>query len=83
VSDIIKNKQLSIKINVDGCENVWVELTLNQNKSVIVGAVYRHPNQNIKPFEDTFVNAMKKIQCYPKLYSASDCHINYDKNIWY
>ena len=45
VSDVIKCKQLSIKINTDRCEDVWVELTLYQNKSLTVGSVYRHPSK--------------------------------------
>ena len=51
---------MSIKINTDGCEDIWVGLTLNQNKSLIVGSAYIHPNYNIKPFEDPFVNITKK-----------------------
>ena len=28
------------KLKCDGCENVWVELKLNDNKELIVGSVY-------------------------------------------
>ena len=59
VSDVIKSKQMSIKINTDGCEDVWMKSTLNQNKSLILGLAYRHPSKNIKPFENAFVNIIK------------------------
>ena len=68
-SDVIKSKQMSIFIYTDGCEDVWEEVTLNQNKSLIVGLVYRHLNYSIKSFKDAFVNIIKKIQCQPKSYS--------------
>jgi len=41
VSNNIKCTQLSqIKLKFDGCENVWVELQLNYNETLIVGTVY-------------------------------------------
>ena len=52
---------MSIKINTDGSEDVWVELTLYQNKSLIVGSVCRYSDYNIKPIEDAFVKVIKKI----------------------
>ena len=60
---------MSIKINTDGCENIWVELTLYQNKSLIVGSDSRHPNYNIKSFENAFVNVIKKFS-FNQNYSA-------------
>ena len=80
MSDVIKCKQLSIKINTDGCEDVWVELTLYQNKSLIVGSVYRHPNYNIKPFEDAFVNVIKKFSVNQNYIAMGDFNINYDNS---
>ena len=69
-----------IKINTDGCEDVWVELTLYQNKSLIVSSVYRHPNYNIKPFEDAFVNVIKKFSVNQNYIAMGDFDINYDNS---
>ena len=80
VSDVIECKQLSIIINTDGCEDVWVELTLYQNKSLIVGSVYRHLNYNIKPFEDAFVNVIKKFSLNQNYIALEDFNINYDNS---
>ena len=62
VSDDMNCQQLDIvKINVDGCEEVWVKLNFNRNESLIVNTVYKHPSLKIKSFEDTFVNVIKSI----------------------
>ena len=76
VSDVIKCKQLSIKINTDGCENVWVELILYQNKPLIVASVYRHSYYNIKPF----VNVIKKFSVNQNYIAMGDFNINYDNS---
>ena len=45
VTDNIKCQPLSqMKIKVNGCKDVWVELTLKNNDTLIVGFVYRLPN---------------------------------------
>ena len=49
-----------IKIKLDGCEDAWTELQLDNQESLIVGAVYWHPNDNkngFKMFEEAFVKA--------------------------
>ena len=60
VFDEVKTKQMSIKIVTDGCEDVWVKLTSNQQKSVIVRSVYTHPSYSIKPFKNALLNIIKK-----------------------
>ena len=63
MTDNIKCQPLSqTKIKVNGCEDVWVELTLENNDTLIVGSVYRHPNSTIsdlRTFEDAFVSIIK------------------------
>ena len=56
IREELQCQQLSaIKIKADGCEDVWVELKINNNESLIVGSVYRHPSTNIKGFEDACI----------------------------
>ena len=45
VSNDIKCRQLSqIKVKTDQCEDIWVELILGNKETLVVGSVYRHPN---------------------------------------
>ena len=41
---------------VSGCENIWIDVKLNNNKSLVIGTVYtgRHPNQNPSFFIEKF-----------------------------
>ena len=50
---------LAIKVKANGCEDVCVELRINNNESLVVGSVYRHPITNIKGFRDAFVHVIK------------------------
>ena len=77
MSDEIKSKQMSNKINTEGCDGVLMELTLNQNKSLIVDLVHRHPNYNIKPFKDAFVNMIKKFSANQNYVAIGYYDINY------
>ena len=71
VSDNIKRQPLSkTKIKITDCEDVWVELTPKNNDTLIVGSVYRHPNNtanDIKTFEDAFISIIKIVQNLPKV----------------
>ena len=57
-----------------------MELTLYQNKSLIVGSVYRHPSYNTKPFDDAFVNAIKKFSVNQNHIAMGDFNFNYDNS---
>ena len=80
VSDVIKCKQMSIKINTDECEDVSLQPSLYQNKSLILGLVCRHSDYNIKPIEDAFVKVIKKMNVYQNYNTMRDFHINYDNS---
>jgi len=40
----------SYKLTINGCENLWTEIKLQNNKKIIFGMIYRHPTTNIKDF---------------------------------
>ena len=35
----------------DSCEDIWIDLELPGNKTIIIGNIYRHPNHNFNQFE--------------------------------
>ena len=83
VSNDIKCRQLSqIKVKADECEDVWVELNLDNNETLIVGSVYRHPNntnKKIKLFEDAFEHILKTFKSNQRYLVLSDYNIHFDK----
>ena len=83
VTENIKCQPLSqTKIKVNGCEDVWVELTLENNDTLIVGSFYKHPNSTIsdlRTFEDAFVSIIKSFKTNQKYLVLGDLNIHYDK----
>ena len=80
IREALQCQQLSaIKIKVDGCEDVWVELKINNNESLVVGSVYRHPSTNIKGFEDAFVHVIKTFKTNQNYVVLGDFNINYNE----
>ena len=41
----------NLKLNIENCENIWIELQLN-NRKFTIGVVYRHPTPNYDIFSD-------------------------------
>ena len=79
-SDCLNCHQLSqIKIKCDGCEDVWVNVKLNNSETLVVGSVYRHPNNVIKNFEDAFISVIKSFKSNQNYIVLGDFNINYDK----
>jgi hypothetical protein len=49
-----------IKLLVDGCENLWVEIHTPKNeKNIIIGIIYRHPHSNISAFKDALSDKLE------------------------
>ena len=40
---LVFNKIDSLRLSVEGCEDIWAEIELPYQKSLIVGSIYRHP----------------------------------------
>ena len=80
VSDDVDFQQLNnVKINADGCEDIWIKLNFKRNESLIAGEVWRHLSPNIKFFEDAIVNVIKSIDL--NSIALGDFNINYDKGV--
>ena len=41
-------------LEVSGCENIWIDVKLNNNNNLVIGTVYRHPKQNPSFFIEKF-----------------------------
>jgi len=41
-------------MNLSGCEDVWIEVTLSDNSTLIVRTVYRHPQPKYDEFSHAF-----------------------------
>ena len=75
-----KSQQLGqTKIRTEDCEDVWAEIKLERNESLLVGSVYRHPNNNIKYFVDACVNIIKSFNPRKKIIVLGDFNINYGR----
>ena len=62
----IKNNLKYSNINIfnlelQNCEDIWIELTLATNKKLIVGSIYRHPSYNIKDFQTKFAKTIEHL----------------------
>lgn len=66
-----------IELNIQNCEDMWVEIDLNGNKKCIIGVVYRHPKQNISEFHDSFEKLLDKLNKTKSIYYiAGDFNID-------
>ena len=62
---------------VDDCfEAIWVEIKVDKAKNIICGCIYRHPNSDIKTFENYIDKYLTKIAKENK-----NCYLTGDFNI--
>ena len=75
------NKTIKFNLNVNAFEDIWIEITLPNNKKVIIGTIYRHPNHNINLFLNKLEKTMDKFnrnEC--TYYICVDINIDLKKN---
>ena len=71
------NIRRDLKLNLDHCEDVWVEIQSNKRKSIIVSAIYRHPKQNFLKFQESFMKTIDGLNKNKMLYYLfGDWNIN-------
>ena len=57
------HKQINhFNLNLNACEDLWIEITLTNKQTLIVGTIYRHPNYNIKSFLNSMESTVDKLQ---------------------
>ena len=59
VVDNLKVKELNnLNLSIADVEDVWLEISDNTNKSLVVGRIYRHPHNDLGKFECAFVKTI-------------------------
>ena len=74
---IIFNLITKPNLNTEGCEDIWIDVKMDNNKKVVVGAIYRHPKSNFIDFQTFFVNTIELLNALPATYYI-DGDINID-----
>ena len=61
--------QLSFKINYEGCEDVWREITLQNNHKLIkIDSIFRHPHYNILNFKVSLAYIIQSLKVMMTLF---------------
>ena len=79
VADRLNCQQnFEIKLIANACEDVWVEIGLVKNESLLVGTIYRHPSADFKSFKDHFIHILKSLKSSQRYVILGDFNIHYD-----
>ena len=70
----------TIKLKSNSCEDFWVEIGQDKNEPLIVDCIYRYPSNDLKCFEESYVNIFKSFKSSQKHVILGDFNIHYDKN---
>lgn len=71
----------NFNLNVQGCEDIWLELSTSANKKITVSCIYRHPSYNLQPFQERFSNILETLNNKNTTYViGGDFNINYFSN---
>ena len=62
----------NLRLNLLGCEDVWIEVNLNDKTNLVVGTVYRHPQPNYLKFSQAFYNNLQCLEARNFSYSRQD-----------
>ena len=76
-SNINYSTTKSFEIDNDGYENIWIKIQNDAKLSLIIGAVYRHPNSNVNEFTKSLDVSLSKInQQHAKCVVLGDFNID-------
>ena len=71
-------------LETNDCENLWVDIQLKSEKTLILGIVYRHPKSNLVEFQEKTDRSVYHLHKLKKtFYICGDFNIDlmqYDKN---
>ena len=63
IKSLYIHKQINhFNLKLNACEGLWIEITLTNKQTLIVGTIYRHPNYNIKSFLNNMESTVDKLQ---------------------
>ena len=64
-------------LNVDNCEDIWIEIKLPSKKRMTIGTIYRHPGHNFYEYQNSIVNLINSLNNNNKIYVfGGDLNIN-------
>ena len=69
----------NLRLNLLGCEDVWIEVNLNDKTNLVVGTVYRHPQLNYLKFSQAFYNNLLKLKGNKKFVVLGDFNVDYGR----
>ena len=64
-------------LNIEGCEDIRIDVKMDNNKKVVVGTIYRHPKSNFIDFQTSFVNTIELLNALSATYYIAG-DINFD-----
>ena len=68
-----------LRMNLTGCEDVWVQATLGDKSTLVIGSVYRHPHPNFLEFSKTFNKNFLKLKAKKRFVLLGDLNIDYGR----
>ena len=80
-SNIDYNIINNLQFNLDNCEDLWVEIELNNNNKITLGSIYRHPTYDIDNFKNKLLHNIEILNNKRSNYIiAGDMNIDWLKN---
>ena len=64
-----------LRMNLTGCEDVWVQATLGDKSTLVIGSVYRHPHPNFLEFSKAFNKNFLKLKAKKRFVILGDLSI--------
>ena len=67
----------NVSLNLPQCEDIWINVDLNDGKNIVIGTIYRHPNSNSDQFRQKLGDVMSDIADKSKtFYILGDMNID-------
>ena len=71
-SELRFNIFFNLRLDIDGCENIWLKLC---HSDLLLGVIYRHPRSNVKLFTNQLNKTLEQLKTF-KVYLIGDMNIN-------
>ena len=69
----------NLRMHLEGCEDIWIEVTLSDKSTLIIGSIYRHPLPNFHKFSQAFSNNLLKLKPKKRFVVLGDFNIDYNR----
>ena len=76
-SDLQYEKRDDLCLDLNKCDDIWIELLLRNNKKLVIGTIYRNPSYNFQDFQKKLSLSTEKLsQCRKPFIFGGDLNIN-------